>query len=71
MKHRQPTKCIEICEGDKLYGYVIFFSGGWDAYLVTSAGGLRLIGRNYPDQAGGIRAVHMGRDWRQRMEAAR
>lgn len=25
--------CVEICDGDKLVGYAVFFSGGWDAYL--------------------------------------
>ena len=30
--------CVELCEGDRLIGYVVLFSGGWDAWQVHSGG---------------------------------
>lgn len=38
--------CIEVCEGERLVGYAIFFSGGWDAYLFDGRESLVLIDRN-------------------------
>lgn len=28
--------CVEVCQGDKLIGYAIFFSGGWDAWSIIT-----------------------------------
>lgn len=32
----QETRCVEVCENDRLVGYAVFFSGGWDAYIRDS-----------------------------------
>lgn len=29
----QPVDAVEVRNGDKLMGYAIFFSGGWDGYV--------------------------------------
>ena len=37
---------VEVCEGDKLYGYVIRFSGGWDVYEMTNTFDLARVATN-------------------------
>ena len=61
MAHKE-TECIEICSGDKLLGYAIFFSGGWDAYKVEGVG-LSLVGRYFTTRNQAIRAVTKGHRW--------
>lgn len=57
--------CIEVCKRDKLYGYVIFFSGGWDAYLLRGAS-LICVARNFTHSYGAVKAVRKGHDWRRK-----
>lgn len=38
--------CVEVCDGEKLIGYAIFFSGGWEAYVASLGGNLICIARN-------------------------
>lgn len=63
--HHCETQCWEVCQGDQLKGYAIFFSGGWDAWLLDGRASLVLIGQNYRSEVGAVRAVNAGRDWRQ------
>lgn len=47
----------EICEEDKLIGYALFFSGGWDAYLRQPNGSLTLVKSNVTEEQEAIEAV--------------
>lgn len=35
--------CIEVSEGDSVIGYAVFFSGGWDAWVMRNRRGHRLF----------------------------
>lgn len=39
-------QCIEVCDGDRLVGYAIFFSGRWDAWAMTARRGHRALSRH-------------------------
>jgi hypothetical protein len=42
----EPGSCIEVLQDDRLIGYVIHFSGGWDCYVAGGNGDLRKIASN-------------------------
>jgi len=52
----QTVQCWEICKSDRLLGYVIFFSGGWDVY-VSSPLGMQLKSRNHETKEQAIKAA--------------
>ena len=64
MRHSLDVSCIEVCKGDQLAGYAIFFSGGWDAYIVDGRHSLIRIGSNFISAEGALRAIKEGKDWR-------
>lgn len=55
---------VEVCHGGALRGYAIFFSGGWDAYLVIGGKSLTKVGSNYLAKKDAVKAILEGWDWR-------
>lgn len=47
MKTQCEVECIEICSGDRLIGYAIFFSGCWNVYEKVAGGRLLQFIRYY------------------------
>lgn len=63
--------CYEVCRGENLIGYAIFFSGGWDAYRVDGADSLLCVGRNFLSAKAAAGAVQAGFDWRRGLNKAK
>lgn len=55
--------CVELCRGDILHGYAIFFSGSWDAYL-RDGDNMICIGRSFTSAGHAVKAIEAGFDWR-------
>ena len=69
--HGLEVACIEVCKGDRLHGYAIFFSGGWDAYLLDGRNSLLCIGRAFNGSSGALKAIGEGYDWRKERDSNR
>jgi hypothetical protein len=54
--------CIEVCDGDRLVGYAIWFSGGWDGYRrdASTGMGLKCVAQVCPTKEEAIEAVKRG-----------
>ena len=52
------TECIEICRGDKLIGYAIWFSGGWDVYKLDCRQNLIQVAVNIKNKDEAINLVN-------------
>lgn len=44
------TECVEVCDGDRLVGYAIWFSGGWNTYYSDDGNGLWKGKQNIQDR---------------------
>lgn len=56
----QSGGCIEVCLGDKLIGYVIKFSGGWDGWCrgkMGAGGQLSRVASNFHDPTEAIAVI--------------
>ena len=67
---REPTRivsqlalpkgcCVEVCEGDTLVGYAIFFSGAWDAWVMTGVTGHRCLSQYGSNMQSAAEAVEV------------
>lgn len=52
--------CVEVSAGETVIGYAIFFSGGWDAYIVDAQSSLWKVGTNYRTRNEAVKAIRKG-----------
>lgn len=56
------VQCVEVCKGDMVLGYVIFFSGGWDAYArLGPTTNLTMVATNLPTKEDALQCVMVAR----------
>lgn len=55
----ESGRCIEVCDGGRLIGYSIFFSGGWDGWACNRSGPkvMRQVLHNSDDPAKAIESI--------------
>ena len=54
----QAGECTEVNIGDRLVGYAIHYSGGWDGYVIAPFGHMKKVTTNEADKGACVLRVN-------------